>query len=503
MMKKKKAVIITVALAVAITVTIATVVSISSKDHNYDESQNNDSLNSYTNSIEENSQENAPEHIDTVPDGYIGIYTADDFDYLRNSSTGNYILMRDIDMNSIEKWEGINFQGQFNGNNYKITNYHFKNGLFDTLTDATITNLELSVNMKETTTIRDDGSWTQGIGALANCIKTSNSSSSSSLISDCKITGSIIASSSDVGAVAGNVLPGNANATITILNVVNEANITYNGSEADCGIGGIIGKVSQQNASDDDFTALEINHTVNRGNIILTGDGYKSGGIIGYGCGSIDNCDNFGNITVTCGLPKDGDPIDSLSSLDGTYKRKNNICGGIIGSNGYCTYEYGEIRFGSGEIGYLNSCANYGNINSKNSEYTGGIIGYTTVGYNLFDCINFANINSMNSGGIQGGGYVLSEISHCVNIGKINGSNSSGALIGEFSSNAPEPQNCYYLNNGINSVGVKAAFPNVHMFEESQLSNASYFDSLNGDIWTFGNNGPKLISTDENEDLYN
>ena len=67
-------------------------------------------------------------HNETVPEGYIGIYTVEDFDYLRNSSTGQYILMNDIDMSNIDSWNGINFQGTFDGNNYEILNYHFTSG---------------------------------------------------------------------------------------------------------------------------------------------------------------------------------------------------------------------------------------------------------------------------------------------------------------------------------------------------------------------------------------
>ena len=64
--------------------------------------------------------ESTTAHVTAVPDGYIGIYTVDDFDYLRNSSTGQYILMNDIDMTDTKKWDGINFQGTFDGNNYEI-----------------------------------------------------------------------------------------------------------------------------------------------------------------------------------------------------------------------------------------------------------------------------------------------------------------------------------------------------------------------------------------------
>ena len=41
----------------------------------------------------------------TVPDGYIGIYTAEDLYNIRNNLSGKYILMNDIDLSVYENWE--------------------------------------------------------------------------------------------------------------------------------------------------------------------------------------------------------------------------------------------------------------------------------------------------------------------------------------------------------------------------------------------------------------
>lgn len=494
MMKKTKIKIV-IAVAVILLLTVVICVSVFTPNRSSSTNKGNIQLEATNAEVIKN------EHLDTVPDGFIGIYTIEDFDYLRNSSTGKYILMNDIDMNNVTQWKGIDFQGVFDGNNYEISNYHFENGFFDNIVNATISKLTLSVNMESTTIIREDGSWTQGVGALVNCVMTSNDSSVSSTISDCKIKGNITTNNSDFGAVAGQVKPGNASAWIKITNVVNEANIvcknTVNG-----GIGGIIGTVIQQNASDDDETALEITYAVNKGNISGNCEYCKIGGIIGDGLGYTKYCDNYGNINIECPVAKDGERSKSMSSLNGTYERENTICGGIIGTNGYCTYDYGKIRLANGEIGYLQSCGNYGNIDSKNSEYAGGIIGYTAVAYSLFDCINQGSINSENSGGIQGGGYYLSGLNSCINLGSINGSNTCGAIIGEFLPNDTEPQNCYYLNNGIGSVGAKAAFPTVYALEKEEFTDQSKFN-LNSDNWTFDNNGPVLLSTQENNNLQN
>ncbi len=435
-------------------------------------------------------QEQTTVHLEEIPDGYVGIYSVEDFDYLRNSSTGSYILMNDIDMTNVESWEGINFQGSFNGNNYEIKNYHFSNGFFNYLTDATVKNLTLSVNISETNKNRT-------MGVFANKIETSNSDNSSSYISFIRIKGNINVTSSPFGTIAGAVFPGDEDAWVYIDHVTNEANITGDSST----IGGIIGTVSQQNASETDPTALQVSNAVNKGNITIShsrNDHYvhNVGGIIGDGLGYIQCCDNYGNISLDCPTPKYGDPI---SYDNPTYVRLNSICGGIIGSNGYCHYKLAEI-YPRGEIGDIFSCSNYGKIISKNSEYTGGIIGYAAVSYSLRGCGNFADISGMNAGGIQGGGYYLSQISDCINTGSITGSETSGALIGVFFSNAPEPINCYYLNNGVNSVGVKAAFPTVYSVEANQLTDESVIN-LDENLWTFEEAGPTLYSTIGNKNI--
>lgn len=72
---------------------------------------------------------------DTVPQGYIGIYTAQDLDNIRNNLSGKYILMNDIDLSGID-WDPIGdydeinapddfskcFSGVLDGNGYTISN---------------------------------------------------------------------------------------------------------------------------------------------------------------------------------------------------------------------------------------------------------------------------------------------------------------------------------------------------------------------------------------------
>ena len=63
----------------------------------------------------------------TVPDGYIGIYNAEDLANIANNLSGNYILMSNIDMADVA-YEIIGpsatdpFKGVFDGNYYTISN---------------------------------------------------------------------------------------------------------------------------------------------------------------------------------------------------------------------------------------------------------------------------------------------------------------------------------------------------------------------------------------------
>lgn len=59
-----------------------------------------------------------PAHKTEVPDGYVGIYSVDDFEYIRTTPKGNYILMSDIDFSNTKDWDGIKVEGNVDGNNY-------------------------------------------------------------------------------------------------------------------------------------------------------------------------------------------------------------------------------------------------------------------------------------------------------------------------------------------------------------------------------------------------
>lgn len=95
-----------------------------------------------------------------VPEDYIGIYTAEDLDNIRNDLKSNYILMEDIDLSG-RQWEPIagrldetrfdvySFTGTLDGNGHIISNVNVKvsvddsayGGLFGSVVEGTVKNL--------------------------------------------------------------------------------------------------------------------------------------------------------------------------------------------------------------------------------------------------------------------------------------------------------------------------------------------------------------------------
>lgn len=84
-----------------------------------------------------------------VPEGYIGIYTAEDLNNIRNNLSGKYFLMNDIDLSVYENWEPIGtdnlpFTGEFNGNGNEIINFLSEYGLFYCVSKAKIKNVGIT-----------------------------------------------------------------------------------------------------------------------------------------------------------------------------------------------------------------------------------------------------------------------------------------------------------------------------------------------------------------------
>lgn len=235
----------------------------------------------------------------SVPEGYIGIYTAEDLYNIRNNLSGKYILMNDIDLSVYENWEPIGdydnrFCGEFDGNGYQITNLKINIvdkeinfiGLFGSATKAIFKNVAviecvISVNTKT------DKLLGMSIAPIIGSINNKES-----VVSNCYSSGNITVISDHrikVGGISGynkGKIYGCKNETEISVNCTNNAmNYIY--------AGGIAGEFYG-----------EAEQCVNSGNITVnhaTDDGWSVvGGIAGYGeHGKVKDSYNIGNISVT------------------------------------------------------------------------------------------------------------------------------------------------------------------------------------------------------------
>lgn len=87
-------------------------------------------------------------------DNYTAVYTAEDFNNIRNNLSGEYILMNDIDLSSYEDWEQIGsqkapFTGKINGNGYKVVNLNAEVGVLGWVSNAVIENFGACANLTD------------------------------------------------------------------------------------------------------------------------------------------------------------------------------------------------------------------------------------------------------------------------------------------------------------------------------------------------------------------
>lgn len=191
-------------------------------------------------------------------------------------------------------------------------------------------------------------------------------------------------------------------------------------------VGGIAGAVN----TDTENKTGRIENCINYGNITVSANYARVGGIVGYtnkyntnnGLLRVENCTNYGNITYSYSLP----------------------VGGMIGN-----------EMGDSEV--IN-CTNEGDISNKGG-YSGGIVGNASSKNELTctGCVNNGNIgcNDTNkpkyAGGIIGGGNPSSTktivCTECINNGSVKASNNAGGIVGRVEESNIECNNC--TNNGV------------------------------------------------------
>ncbi len=290
--------------------------------HTTSNSKNSVTFDSQSQSQNTDNFETQVQHITSVPDGYIGIYTADDLQNIKLNPNANYILMNDIDLSGYV-FESLYYEsGTFNGNNYSIKNYSGNDSLFRRVENVAIENLVMSNASIENTNpsnslrlggiIGRDNLNTSGslkncsfdgtisitvaksmapdtyfqIGGLVGCLIGDDW-----IIEDCNFTGTIAlnvagteSAECEVGGIIGST--GVENST-KINRCASRGHIQCTSSSRDSTIGGICGFLSENSSLVDSFNAT---------NVEVYGTGRYIGGVIGHLQGRGNHLYNIGKI---------------------------------------------------------------------------------------------------------------------------------------------------------------------------------------------------------------
>ena len=319
--------------------------------------------------------------VTTVPEGYVGIYTAADMKAINTSEEQNYILMADIDMGgAYNPWKPMPFRnyGVFDGNGHTISNLYIKGdsetysrqicyGLFSSLS-GTVKNLKIS----NLTIIAEDKEIDRSIviGGIA-C----QTSISQGIIENCTVSGNI-------------------KVDVSITDDFNSL----------C-VGGFVGLFSGEPSScmfSTSNVAIDIQHTGTPEAVYVGGFVGEDHSVFSYKETTLSNLCNNGTISVIC--------EDASTYTDGVF------VGGVIGQTYLTSLEY---------------CYNTAEITAraeKTRAYNGGIVGYANgkgktdieKSYNLGKVTGASKVDTA-VGGILGAKHPQGtvQITDCYNRGSL------------------------------------------------------------------------------------
>lgn len=355
------------------------------------------------------------------------VSNAEQLDAVRNDLTAHYIQVADIDMSGYD-WspigtgthvpvpigssvEDIPFEGEYNGNNYKITNLSIAENELETvglfglcsedskIENITIESLLISVSIEQY-------NKSVSVGGIAGRCE--------SIISNCNVSGNIEVKNcyeARVGGIIGYgcVLDSSNYADILVQSNENSSNHVY--------CGGVTGFPLTIHGT--------VERCVNYGNIDASSGWFLFCGGISGEYGEIEKCVNYGNVS---GSTTNGHPYSSFAG--------NCNVGGIVGAT----------------LSRTSNSVNYGNINGdaalRASCYVGGITGYN--GYDGSgipeNCFNVGeNITATKL--IEQDGIIV----------------SADGEAGRIAGRSPSTMNCY----SIDSTLVNGAIPTTNIEEDN------------------------------------
>ncbi len=276
---------------------------------------------------------------DEIPEGCIPVYTAEDFNNIRNNLSGKYILMNDIDLSVYENWVPIGtndepFTGEIDGNGYCIENlmiyidisepatYYY--GLFGYIKNAKINNIFATDSNFE---VIYSGAETARcyLGIIAG-------GGYMSEITNCAVSGKLTIGGGFFTTVLGGIL-GRSDLLCTLKNCSNYSAVNAKVSSLTKYVyaGGISGIAMGNETECCNFGKINV-----EGEEITPACEVKLGGIDGKGEGSrINNCYNRGDVSID-------------------FSTDNTFIGGVSGTS-FITknaYNLGEVILPDNFIGY-------------------------------------------------------------------------------------------------------------------------------------------------------
>lgn len=347
---------------------------------------------------------------------YVPIYDEKDFNSIRENLNGKFILMNDIDLSDYKNWvpignESSPFCGSFDGNSFVIKDIKINN-------------------------VSESNSVTGLFGTIKN-----------SIIKNVTVVGEINIDGND-GIKAGLVC-GEAYDSI-ISGCIAYGNVSVSAKNA-VSVGGIAGFFTKTPDTVDNIkpkielcqnsASVSVNASCESEN---TSFNFFVGGVVGFTDGKISKSSNRGNVIAT--------------GIAGTYDYLFALAGGICGNS-------------NSEI---SDCYNLGNICSTGSKYVfaGGISGFWSQFYDIFNCYNMGQIKSESKNGHYSdfGGL----IGYVDTLFYPDSSENSSVQLAKI-------QNCYYLNNTEKAFG--DAIPensyNINSLSAKDFSNKSSFTGYN------------------------
>lgn len=365
----------------------------------------------------------------SVPEGYIGIYTAEDLYNIRNNLSGKYILMNDIDLSFYENWEPIGtleepFTGELDGNGYHIS------------------------SLKITGEYNDDSAYNIGLFGF-----TRNAKFADIIVVNAEIN--VLCTASTTVKCRLGILIGNAYGT-NLDNCVVGGYVSAKGFST-TEIGGISGR-----AAGISWFNLCVNYAGVKVDVDSDADAIYAAGLSGVGSVIKDKCCNFGNIKVVC------DDINSNCKIK---------AGGIDG-------------FGF-EGSRLNDCYSRGEIiitDANSKTYVGGLSGDSYITKNSYSSTsivlpeNFSGFAGGISGSIGQGGYAfIGDWPSVENVYCLENELPVGCSFGVHPDNMTEAE--------MDNVFVNAN----KLSEEEMKKESTFVDFDFKDIWTMEENGYPVL----------